>query len=98
VWAKGAEPVDGLQLTLLEIREQCGPEPFRLAHEHAIAMLQRFFGQARNVHAAHDDLDAAAAKMRGDFISARCGGGHRGDADQIGLLVQVQRLDAFIDD
>ena len=43
-------------------------------------------------------FDAAAAEMVGDFVGALRGGGHRGDANQIGVLVQVQRLNLFVQD
>ncbi len=59
-------------------------------------MLQGLLRQGRDVHAPHDHLHPAAAEMVGDFVGAGRGGGHRGDAHEVGGLVQVQRLDLFV--
>ena len=66
--------------------------------DHGIAMRQGFVGQSGDVHAAHHDFDAALAEVVGDLVAALHRGGHGGDPDEVGFLVQVQRLDFLIDD
>ena len=80
------------------IFQQGGPEVFRLAHHHGVAMFQRLLGQHGNVHSAHDHLDAAPPEMIRNFVAALDGGGHRRDANEVGGLVQIQRLDFLIYD
>ncbi len=89
--------VKPLQLLPFKIRQQPGPQPFRLAHHNAIAMVPRLVGQRRNVHAAHDHFDAAPAVVIGDLIGPRRDRRHGGNPHQIGLLLQIQRLHFLVE-
>ena len=55
-------------------------------------------GRAETCMPPMTTLMPRAPEMVRDLIGALHGGGHGGDADQVGFRVQVQRLHLFIDD
>jgi len=69
------------------------PKLFRLANNHAVAMRERFVGQAGGMHATDDHLDAAAAEVIGNFVSTLRRDCHYRDADEIGALRKIELLD-----
>ena len=87
-----------LHLTLLEVLEDFRPDLFGFAADHGVDVAQRFLRHIGSVDAAHDHRDAALPEMAGDLVGARRERRHAGDADEIGVRVEVELLDRFVDD
>ena len=81
---------------LLEIVEQLVDDELDFADDDRIGMLQRFLRHEARVHAAHDHRNAFGAEFVGDLVAAVDVTRHRGDADEIGLQIEIDGLDIFV--
>ena len=88
--------VDAAQLALREVVEHLRHHQFRLADHHGIGMLERLVGHEARVHPAHDDRNAARPERVRDLVAPLDVAGHRRDADQIGLQIEIDRLDVLV--
>jgi hypothetical protein len=88
--------VDAAQLALLEVVEHLRHHELGLADHHGIGMLERLAGHEARMHPAHDDRNAARPERVRDLVAALDVAGHRRDADQIRLQVEVDRLDVLV--
>ena len=61
-----------------------------------VGVLERFLRHEARVHPAHHHRDAARPEGVGDLVAAVHVAGHRGDADEVGLEIEVDRLDVLV--
>ena len=64
--------------------------------DHRVAMLERLLRHEARMHAAHDHGHAPGAKRVGDLVAAVDVARHGGDADEVGLEIEVDRLDVLV--
>ena len=81
---------------LLEVVEELLDHELRLPDDHRVAMLQRLLRHEARVDAAHDDRHPPRPERVGDLVAAVHVARHGGDADQVRLQVEVDRLDVLV--
>ena len=103
--AVGAEPDErragGLAVEFFEaavagVVEDAGPEDFGFAADDGLGVAGDLVGAERGVEAAHDDGHAAAAIVGGDLVGALGGVGFDAEGDEVGGLVERDRLHAVV--
>ncbi len=91
--------VDRLERPVAEIRYHGLHAAFGLAQEDGVRVRHGLLGVQHGGDPAEDDLDAPAAEGVGDPPGALdLNGQHHRDADEVRGLVEVERLDVFVDE
>ena len=86
-----------LQPAGLEVGNHGSESTLRLAQEHGIGVGPGFLAVQHGADAAEDHGDAARPVLVGDGPRARhLAGEHGRDGDQVGTVVQVERLDVLV--
>ena len=81
---------------MFEIVEELVDHEFGLADHHGVAMLERFLRHEARMDAAHDHRHTPRAERIRDLVAAIDVTRHRGDADEVGLKVEIDRLDILV--
>ena len=76
-------------------RSSCGQTSRRSRH-HRVGVPGRLVGQQRGMDAADHDRHAPCPQLVGDRVGPQRRAGDGRDAHQVGVEVEVQRLDAFV--
>src|SRR5579859_445327 len=87
-----------LQFAPFEIGDQFFPDRLRFPNHYGIGVLLRLVRAYRNVNAAENNLFAALPEKIGQLICCRSHVRHGRDAHQIGILIEIDGLDAFVHD
>jgi hypothetical protein len=86
-----------LQPSAACIGDDAGPQRLGVAGEDAVGELLRLVRNERDVVAAEDDGDTAAVIFGGDLVGALGGVRLHGDGDEVGRVVEANRLDALVE-
>ena len=88
--------VGAAHLAPLEIVEELIQHQLHLADDHRVAVLERLLRHEARVHAAHHHRHPARPECIGDLVAAVHVARHGGDADEVGLEIEVDRLDVLV--
>ena len=80
-----------------KITQQFRPRVFRVTHYKSVRMCGRIVGYKRYVGTAHDDRNAAIAKMSRKFVRALGSACNDSDADEVDIEILGNILDAFVE-
>jgi hypothetical protein len=85
-----------LKFAVAEILNKPGPSPFCASNDNAVGVLNRLAWQYRHMNPTEHNGDAALTEMFGQSVGWASAAGDDADPDQIGWLVQGNRVHAAV--
>ena len=82
--------------SVFEIVEQLADHQLDFADNDGVGMFECFLRHEARMHTAHDHGHALGAELVGDFVAAVDVARHGGNADHVGLQIEVDRLDILV--